>query len=298
MRFLSTSFIAMLLWYCSNAQTINVSGQCMTSTITLTQVSNVNGKPAYQGTGTVQGFPGVVVSIYWIGAPDNVWVLDFDGQPYYQNACNSAGPYGTGNVSCPWTTVPSTSCTGGAALSIAGVGVLPVNLISFTAKKENQEVVLNWKTASENNNKGFDVLRSKDGISWSSLGFVNGAVNSSLEREYVFIDKSPLSGKNYYRLAQQDLDGNKTYSSVVNLEFSTSGYYTLGNNPGNGIYKLNIQSSQLFEITVLDITGKKLLSTTASAGVHQVDISNYAAGTYLLRLTNGNVTFTEKLIKQ
>jgi hypothetical protein len=298
MRFFGTFIIAMLLGHWVNAQTINVSGQCMTGTITLAKISNINGKPAYQGTGTVQGFPGVIVSIYWLGAPDNVWVLDFDGQPYYQNSCNSTGPYGTGNGACPWTVVPSMSCTGGAALSIVGVGVLPVNLISFTAQKENKEVILNWKTASENNNKGFDVQRSKDGISWVSLGFVNGAINSSMEKEYAFNDKFPLSGKNYYRLAQQDLDGNKTYSSIVNLEFSSSGYYTLGNNPGNGVYKLNILSSQLFEITVLDLTGKKLLSTTAGAGIHQVDIRNYATGTYLLRLTKGNETFTEKLIKQ
>ncbi len=298
MRLFYTIFFLLSLPFLAGAQTVNVSGQCMTGTITLNKIADIDGKAAYQGTGTVDGFAGVTISVYWLGAPDNLWVLDYDGQPYFQNACNTELPAMTGSGACPWTAVDGTSCTGGTALIITGNGALPVSLVSFTAHEKNKQAVLNWKTASENNNKGFEIQRSKDGINWNSIGFVNGAGNSSVEKNYSFNDATPLPGKNLYRLIQYDFDGNRSFSSVVTVDIFKAGYYTLSNNPGNGVYRLHINAANGVEISVLDLAGRRLIRKTIDAGIQDVDISKYAQGTYLLQIRIANEIFTEKLIKQ
>jgi hypothetical protein len=298
MRIFYSLFFLLFCSFLASAQTVNVSGQCMTGTITLNKIADIDGKTAFQGVGTVDGNAGITVSIYWIGTPDNVWVIDFDGQPYYLNTCNTLLPSATGDASCSWTAVTGTTCTGGAALVVNGSGALPVKLFGFTAQEKNNQTLLLWKTASEINNKGFEIQRSNDGVNWNKIGFVNGAVNSSLQKNYSFNDRAPLPGKNFYRLLQYDLDGNQTFSPVVNVDIFKTGYYTLGNNPGNGIYRLNINSANRVIISVSDMTGRKLISKHIDAGIHQLDISKYAQGTYLLRLQIGTEVFTEKLIKQ
>jgi Secretion system C-terminal sorting domain len=295
-------FLTILLLHCffySHAQIVNVSGRCITGTITLNKIADINTRPAYQGTGTVDASAGVTVSIYWLPTPDVLWVLDFDGQPYFQNACNFSIPTSTTNTSCPWTVVSGQVCNGASTLSITGPGGLPVTFSSFSARKENKAVILNWKTATESNNKGFEIQRSADGINWFAIGFAEGSINSVSEKSYQFKDAIPLTGKNFYRLAQVDLDNKQSYSVVVNIEVSNpDGYYLLKNNPGNGIYLLTIPASvERYSISVLDITGRRILNKFLEAGTHTIDISSYMSGTYLLRINKGSEVFTEKLIK-
>lgn len=271
----------------------------MASNITLNKIADVNGRSAYQGTGTVDGTPGVTVSVYWLGAPDNVWVLDFDGQPFYYETCNTSEPTGTANGSCPWSEVIPGACTGAAPLFISGVVSLPVELLSFTAQKNsNNDVELKWKTATESNNKGFDVQRSSDAVNWVTIGFINGKGNSSIESSYQFTDKDAASGKNYYRLQQHDFDGNRKYSAIANIDLPQQAFYSIANNPGKGIFKVRIASADKVELSVLDLSGRRLLNKTVGIGVQEIDISAYPAGTYLLQLRSGEELITEKLVKQ
>ena len=280
------------------AQTVTVGGQCMAGNITLNKIADVNGRSAYQGTGTVLGVPGVTVSIYWL-TPENFWVLDFDGQPYYYETCNTSEPTGTADGSCPWNEVDAGVCTGATPLYVSGVAALPVELISFTAlKNNNNDVDIKWKTASESNNKGFNIQRSINAANWTNIGFVPGKGNAALENSYFFIDKEAASGKNFYRLQQIDFDGNKKYSSIVNVDLPPKAFYTISNNPGKGVYHLRITSAQKVELSVLDLSGRRLINKTVGAGVQEIIISNYPSGTYLLQLRRGEELITEKLIKQ
>ncbi|MBB1287307.1 T9SS type A sorting domain-containing protein [Flavisolibacter sp. BT320] len=296
MRILFSLLLLLFLQGIVIAQSISVSGVCITGTSTLNRVADVDGKVAYEGTGTVSGSTGVSISIFWMGAPDNLWVLAFSGQPYFSSNCNRSIPPSTSNAACTWTVVDP-SCTGGSPLSITGTGTLPIQLRSFTATKVGSQVQLAWSTASETNNKGFDVQRSQNGSDWVSIGFVNGAGQSTQNRNYQFEDFAPLQGKNYYRLVQVDFDNRSTASHIALVDISAARFYAL-QQAGNGQYRLQISSTRPVAMQVVDMNGKKLLAKTVAQGVHSIDLGAYAQGVYLLQLNRDNVVTTEKLVKQ
>lgn len=142
MRNIFTFLILLFFPFFTNAQIVTVSGQCITGTITLSKIANMNSKAAFQGTGKVLGIDAITVTVYWIGAPDNVWVIDYEGQPYFMNTCNTLLPPATGSTSCQWTAVDGTQCTGSVPLVVNGSGVLPVTLFGFTAQDENNQALL------------------------------------------------------------------------------------------------------------------------------------------------------------
>jgi hypothetical protein len=185
---------------------------------------------------------------------------------------------------------------------------LPVQLVSFTGYKEGKANRLEWNTASEINNKGFDVQRSADGKNFSSIGFISTKAdggNSASPLNYSFTDEKPSIGTNYYRLQQMDKDGRITYSSIVALkgekvDFAIAALYP---NPTKDIIRLSLVSSrnEKVNISVIDITGKevKRLNSGVVAGDNNitVDVSSLASGTYYIRLTAGTETKTARIIK-
>lgn len=281
-----------------NAQTVIVSGECISGSITLNPIGDIDGKPAYENTGTVDGNPGVQIDVYWIPSPDNLWVLAFDGQPYFQNSCTTSTPPPTGGA-CSWDAVSGQTCTGSNPLVVAGTGTLAVKITSFSARQNNGVVVLNWQTANEINNKGFEIQRSANGISWNKIGFVNGNINSSIPKNYVFDDVNPLSGKNLYRLRQVDIDNKETYSAIVSVNILKSGFYSVSNNPGNGLYKLYIETtSEKINFSVIDANGRKIISKIYDgSGDQTIDLTKYSSGIYLLQIQKGTSLFTDRLIK-
>lgn len=99
------------------------------------------------------------------------------------------------------------------------LALLPVNLVNFIATKVDTAVRLNWVTASEQNNAYFQVERSIDGISFTTLGTVRGNGNTSTLSNYSFYDLNPAQGVNFYRLKQVDFDGQSTFSRVASVDF-------------------------------------------------------------------------------
>ncbi len=290
--------IALFAFSTTFSQSITVSGQCISGTITASYVFDEAGKPAYAGSGTVAGLPNTALSIFWIGAPDNIWVIAFDGQPFFQNACNTPIPPGTSPNICAWTVVPSTSCTGGAALAVAGAVVLPVTLTEFTAVAAGTKVGLQWRTSQETNNRGFTLQRSADGLAWNDVGFVQGAGNASTPTQYRYTDVSPYPGINFYRLRQEDIDGRISFSDIATATINSNQFFSISNNPGNGIYKLTMPASNdLLQILVTDATGKLVVSSRTKVGNQVLDISREAPGVYWLLVKKGNVQTGVKLIK-
>ncbi|MCF8413862.1 MAG: T9SS type A sorting domain-containing protein [Melioribacteraceae bacterium] len=99
---------------------------------------------------------------------------------------------------------------------------LPVELSTFSASVKENAIELNWSTATEINNYGFEVERSIDeGNSFTKIGFVEGVGNTVIPQDYKFVDSAPYFGAAEYRLKQIDFDGKFEYSNVIEIEFGS-----------------------------------------------------------------------------
>jgi hypothetical protein len=196
---------------------------------------------------------------------------------------------------------------GGAGIRVSPGGyALPVELIFLTASPiANDFVRLNWVTASETDNNGFDIERSSDGINFKKIGFVKGNGTTSVESQYLFEDKnvSP-NAVYYYRLRQIDNDDNSEYTTIVSaMLISHQGFVMEGlkPNPATNQVVINAVAAQVQSATVsvTDMLGRVVLSQDwqLSAGLNgtQLDISGLSAGTYSVTVRSVNDYYTKRL---
>ena len=159
---------------------------------------------------------------------------------------------------------------------------LPIELISFNLSKTEKNVQLNWATASELNNSGFEIQRSNDDKEWETLGFINGAGNSNNIIHYSYIDESPLMA-NYYRLKQIDYDGSFEYSSIKYIDFSGRNNISVFPNPtAKSINISGIATDMVLQIFLFDFTGR--LINTYNPNTSKIDMNEYKNGIYYLRI--------------
>ncbi len=156
----------------------------------------------------------------------------------------------------------------------AGAGaVLPVALLDFNARlNTNGTVQLNWSTASEANNNYFAVLRSTNGVSFTTIGKITAVGNSTQVQRYHFIDHSPLSGINYYKLVQYDIDGKKKDLGIRAVKISlTTNYLMVYPNPSKDAVHLRFAANIYQKLELVDITGK--VRITRSVGKQASNIT-------------------------
>ncbi len=207
---------------------------------------------------------------------------------------------------------------------------IPVELTSFTAEASEQEIILNWTTATELNNQGFEIQRSapqspsrefgtgsfqggegeaKGG--WEKIGFVPGFGTTTESKSYSYKIAEFASGIQYYRLKQIDFDGTYEYSEVIEVEGINPAQFTLFQNypnpfnPSTSI-KFSIPVDSNVKLKLFNMLGQEvaeLLNSEISAGIHHIDFnaSDLSSGTYFYVLeANGNngsnFTSTKKMI--
>jgi Concanavalin A-like lectin/glucanases superfamily/Secretion system C-terminal sorting domain len=173
---------------------------------------------------------------------------------------------------------------------------LPVNMTSFTVKKDGTHSQLTWVTASESDNIGFDVQRSLDGRTWNNIAFVPGAGTTSTERTYAYTDLTPAKGTNYYRINQRDFNNHGTYSEVRAVTFANLAtlVYPV---PTNDKIVIELIDSRLIgtHAVISDLQGKIIRQVTLTKMQQEISLAALPAGTYLLKTDDG---VTHKLIKQ
>lgn len=175
--------------------------------------------------------------------------------------------------------------------------VLPVVLTTYTAKIEGNAAKLSWQTASEQNNKGFEIYRSGDDKQFVKLGEVSA---KGIGSSYTYYDKTPLNGNNYYRLVQVDFDGKPTELGERVLNFSLSDeevqFYP---NPTKGRVVLSFVAGKYTKLTVTSVEGKVLnvVLLKPQDREMEIDLTPYPVGIYFVRLT-GAESVTKKVIKQ
>lgn len=160
-------------------------------------------------------------------------------------------------------------------------------------------VRVEWATAMEKGNKGFDILRSRDAKSWTKIGEEKGKGDSDSPVAYQFWDAQPMVGPNYYRLRQFDLDGKEEFTSVIRVDFIPDWDIYIYPNPVQR--ELFIQSKDIGKMDVLlfDPSGKatSFVPKTLEADKMSLDISILDPGIYIIQVRKGEKVYSKKLIK-
>jgi hypothetical protein len=189
---------------------------------------------------------------------------------------------------------------------------VPVKLMYFTGKAQENDVVLRWATASETNNAGFFVERSADGVHFERIDFVKGATQSDRIQTYAYTDLNAFANadKWMYRLAQQDFNGDTEHSKTITLYVSSDddgiGSVNVYPNPfsKNLFVEVDANESSHINISITNIQGKVISNkyTPVHKGIQNINIGDLdfiTEGLYFVKVLtqNGSAT-TYKILKQ
>ena len=169
------------------------------------------------------------------------------------------------------------------------VAVLPIQLTTFTGKAVDKTNVLSWETATETNNKGFDIERSTDGSRFEKIGFVAGNGTTSKTQSYTFEDNTPLS-ISYYRLKQWDNDGRFELSKVIQITQKTTTKLNIYPNPVSNI--LTMETNFKGDYQVINLVGQTVLRGQINA--QNIDVSGLPQGTYFLQVGKEQMKFIKQ----
>jgi hypothetical protein len=172
-------------------------------------------------------------------------------------------------------------------------GIVPVELTMFTASVNDNDVQLNWTTATEKNNSGFQVERKSTG-DFESIGFVPGSGTTIETTTYSFSDVDLNPGNYYYRLKQIDYDGSFEYSDAVEIDIVAPGVFSLNQNypnPFNPSTKITFSLATNAGVTlrIFDALGQEvvtLINQELTAGVHTYDLdaTDLNSGVYVYKI--------------
>jgi hypothetical protein len=173
-------------------------------------------------------------------------------------------------------------------------GTLPLNLIFFTGSKQNNDALLQWKTANETGVSKFEVQRSNDGQTFATIGTV--AAGGSL---YSLTDANTFSSRTvaFYRLKSIDVDARFTWSNIIKLSKQASAAVTVYPNPVSDVLTIS-GLKQNGTVLLYSSEGKLLQQQTVTAQTITMDMSKYAKGIYLLQYKTGDEVVNQKIIKQ
>ena len=184
--------------------------------------------------------------------------------------------------------------------------LVPVEVTSFTASPLHDEVELKWTTATETNNRGFEIERMSTGGQFEKIGFVAGYGTTTEPKAYSFVDTKLETGRYTYRLKQIDLDGTYKYSKEVDvdvefpIEYALEQNYPNPFNPSTTI-KYSILEDGFVKLAVYNMLGEEIISlvnNVQKAGRYEVtfDASSLASGVYLYRLEAQKFISIKKMI--
>ena len=188
----------------------------------------------------------------------------------------------------------------------AGVTVLPVELISFRAKKSEDIVTLNWSTATETDNERFEIEYSTSGEDFKKIGEVRGKGTSVEVTQYFFNHENPTLGQNYYRLKQVDFDQRFEYSNVVSILVETDkknigDFYPNPSEGGIVFLDYNSNRNSDLNIFIYNVAGKNIfenkIKIEKGANNLSFDFSTLEKGIYFVRLEDlGNQEYRKLII--
>jgi hypothetical protein len=243
------------------------------------------------------------------GASIGITSAGYDEGSYLSLSNSGSSPTASSTINTDNITVkPAT----GQIYRFTPTSAFPVTLANFRGEKFANKNQLSWITLTEQNNKGFELQRSADGRSFSSIAFIPTAAvggNSTSSLQYSFGDVRPLKANNYYRLKQVDKDLKISYSAIVLLKGSKASSLQLTSvypNPTSSSVKLIISApaSERINILITDLAGKVVMkqATSIFAGDNNLslNVETLPSGSYMIKVVcnAGCESATSKFVKQ
>ncbi len=185
---------------------------------------------------------------------------------------------------------------------------VPVGLVNLNGIFEEGNVFINWRTVSEDNNRGFEIQRSNNNNNWITRGFVEGNGTTTEEHNYTFVDENVPNNsvRLYYRLKQVDFNGSNKYSDIIEVTISKPSVYELSQNYPNPFnpattISFGIKEKSNVRITILNAIGEEvavILNKEMEAGYHHFtfNAANLPSGVYFYQLKAGEFISTKKMI--
>jgi hypothetical protein len=324
--------------YCSNPATLTQGVGTFSSTTSSTYSSDQPGNVSsifcgsmennswysFVATGTTASFPftsvsgctwndGVQAQVYKVSTNASGCCTSFTSV----SNCYNPGTTATGTVNATGLTVGQTyilMVDGFAGdvcnFTVSGwtaVGILPMELLTFTGHNEDEKNKIQWVTASEKDSKYFTIEKSKDGITFEKLMDIDAAGFSTSPQYYNAFDLQPFKEISYYRLKLFNVDHSFEYSNIISINNKNLTDYISDArpNPTNGSmeFDLNSNSKQKVLIEIYSNTGLLVSSEQKiiDGGYKSInlDLNQYASGIYLLKVlfeTSGRSEI-QKIIK-
>ncbi|MGE5807424.1 MAG: right-handed parallel beta-helix repeat-containing protein [Ignavibacteria bacterium] len=183
---------------------------------------------------------------------------------------------------------------------------VPVELTAFSASVSGELIVLNWTTATELNNYGFEIQK-KFVNEFTTVGFVKGSGSSVEQHQYHFIDKNIAPGFNSYRLRQIDFNGSSSYSNEIRINFNGPYKFNLSQNYPNPFNPVTLISFSLAEnepvsLLIYNMLGEKAAvlidNEMKEPGYYKLNFNaeNLSSGTYFYVLRQGEKMLSKKMI--
>jgi hypothetical protein len=173
--------------------------------------------------------------------------------------------------------------------------ILPLKWLSFTAQKQSETVLLQWRTTSETGTKNFLVEHSTGGINWQQLGSLQAAGNSDNVHSYSYTHDAPAVGINYYRIRQMDIDGNYTYSEIRSITVNNNDqpFKVLGNPLVNGELRVQISQPDNQQLKLFTSDGRLIWAKQFAVGIYSINVNQLLKGTYILQSDN----YSERILR-
>ncbi|MBN2728656.1 MAG: T9SS type A sorting domain-containing protein [Bacteroidales bacterium] len=167
---------------------------------------------------------------------------------------------------------------------------LPVEYFDMSAVSSDDGILIDWSTASETNNDYFVVEKSLDSHVWSEIAFVRGAGNSNMIENYNALDVNPVKGLQYYRIAQNDFNGQISYSKTLSAIWEETVDVSLYPNPATNAMIINFASSDNAVVTVqiMNTLGKTVKTIQQVGNMSSIDISDLSPGVYYMDFPGSN----------
>mgnify|MGYP002399246212 FL=1 len=181
---------------------------------------------------------------------------------------------------------------------------LPVEFISFDARKDQGQVQLNWRVSNEESIKAYHVERSADGVTYTSIGSVPPKP-AAATNDYAYTDVTPLSGLNYYRIREEDIDGRAVYSPVRSIRMDVNSFmvtmYPVPVKDELTVKLITDRDEQVY-IRITDVQGRTLkvrrVPMNAGANLHKLPVNDLLNGMYFIEVAGSGNRWSGKFVKE